>query len=635
MNFGPYFSLGLTQFQSISNEIDISGFVLSNFDYKDVDFCENRFKYRNDPTIIKKLRDAASAKGKKPAVAISKEKRKEVVKRDPLPKGMKYVIKTVSHHQLRFDISYNRNFMTDVEYFVDKKVLNMFKETCFGVFVDMPKSNFQAINFLEFKIVEDGRYEQYPWGKIAFNKLMNSLRQGFFIEKQLYGLEGMPYVLNYVYTNISPTVDEMKCLQLSNHASMNLQDSVNSTLPFISCRKQKKVDHKAILTADSLPSDDFDDFTTPSSIEIVTKSKARSDRSLTTPSKRRKTDAKQKKLVTVQEKIKAHPSVKKVNVSPSGTSKSIPDPINEEAPHEASLMDFGEQIPPIVTHKRESTQKINVPTGINHEQVLLKVCRNAIESFIKAYVGIDIDSSTRDAKKNETYVDELKTLKEQPKDILDKNDDGNFVSTENHKRDEEILTESSLKFNFDDPTIPRETIEVQNVQKSIDLLQKENLPDLILPIDNIEVRNESQVSNTEISSDAFQESVDDIITGIFSPIVVISIDNIIAEISTPVITMQIKSVSPKEIKDSECHIHDSQFPSVLPEADLGKQDDKTTHAPRNRNRTTIFSSSFTTKFTSSCKGKEFATVDFPRKHLFDGCLIFQDGPTRLIEQYCD
>ncbi|KAF3642741.1 hypothetical protein FXO37_22358 [Capsicum annuum] len=132
MDSAPSFSLGLTQIQSTSNEIDVSGFVLGDFDYKDVGFCENRSKYRNNPTIMKKLGDAASVKGKKTVVASSK--------------GMKYVFKTVPPHPLRFGISSNRNFVTDVEYYVGKKVLNMFKETCFGVFVDMPKSNFQALS---------------------------------------------------------------------------------------------------------------------------------------------------------------------------------------------------------------------------------------------------------------------------------------------------------------------------------------------------------------------------------------------------------------------------------------------------------------------------------------------------------
>ncbi|KAF3671555.1 hypothetical protein FXO37_07974 [Capsicum annuum] len=53
---------------------------------RDTDAPVRRSKYRNDPTIMKKLRDAASAKGKKRVVVISKGKRKKVVKRDPLPK---------------------------------------------------------------------------------------------------------------------------------------------------------------------------------------------------------------------------------------------------------------------------------------------------------------------------------------------------------------------------------------------------------------------------------------------------------------------------------------------------------------------------------------------------------------------
>ncbi|KAM3356136.1 hypothetical protein P3S68_022850 [Capsicum galapagoense] len=99
--------------------------------------------------------------------------------------------------------------------------------------------------------------------------------------------------------------------------------------------------------------------------------------------------------------------------------------------------------------------------------------------------------------------------------------------------------------------------------------------------------------------------------------------------------MKRKSVSPKEISDSECHIHDSQFPSDLPEADIGKHDANKIRAPRNMKRTKIFMSPFTTEFGSSCKGKESATFDFPRKHPFDGYLISHDMPTGLIDQYCD
>ncbi|KAM3236318.1 hypothetical protein P3L10_016355 [Capsicum annuum] len=276
--------------------------------------------------------------------------------------------------------------------------------------------------------------------------------------------------------------------------------------------QQTKVDQKAKITAGSLPLNDFDDFTTPSPLGLLTKSKARSDTSLTPYSKRRKTDDERKESMTGQEKIKSHPSIKEVNESPSGTSKSNVD----QAPHEPSLMDFCKQTPPAIESVRASTQKINVSRGTNHEEVLLKVDMNAIESLVKTYMIV--------VEKNEKDGNDLRTPNEQPNDISEKNDDGNAGSTGDHKRDEKPSTESSLKLNFDDPAIPRETIEVQNesetdvknvaFQHSIDntiaeifspvsaiqsddLLQKGNLPDLILPTDNIEVRNEPHVHITQ------------------------------------------------------------------------------------------------------------------------------------------
>jgi len=53
-----------------------------------------------------------------------------------------------------------------------------------------------SISVNEFLMVEDGRYQVYPWGQIAFTKLMDSLRQDFILSKQLYRLYGMPYAFN-------------------------------------------------------------------------------------------------------------------------------------------------------------------------------------------------------------------------------------------------------------------------------------------------------------------------------------------------------------------------------------------------------------------------------------------------------
>ncbi|PHT59599.1 hypothetical protein CQW23_01962 [Capsicum baccatum] len=705
-----------------TNEIDVSGFVPDDFDYKDIGFHENRSKYRNDPTIMKKLRDAASVKGKKTASVKGKKtasvKGKKIV-------GMKYVIKTVPPHPLRFGISFNRNFATDVGYYVGKKVLNMFKETCFGVFVDMPKSNFQGqitkcllmleckqdnpnefhvyvkgtvlkftifefslisglnctsnienfqfllsetddavVSYIEFNMVADGRYEQYSWGKISFNKLMNSLRQDFLVEKQLYRLGGMPHILNvwmykccsevdkdiacrigtgipricnwfvirtkskfekfmngmfskYAYTNINPTVDELKCLQLPNYDGIDLKDSVNSTFPSTSCRQPIKFDQKGKMSAGSLLLDDFDDVTIPPPLGLLNRTKAKSDITLAPPSKRRKTNAKQKESVKDQDKIKGHPSVKEVNKASSGISNTITDPINEKAPHEPSLMDFGEQTPiaeqnpPAVESVDKRFDDIEALLKKHHEEMkkqheeMMLAVKEKHDAPQK--VVIEINSPNKDAEKNETHGDDLETPKEHPKDVPEMKSETEVKNaTFQHSIDNTIDDFSSPEM-IDNIIVGMSTPIVAMEVNSDDFSKKANLPDLSLRTANVEVPNEIRES----------------------------IDNIIAGISTPVVAMKMKSVSPTKMNDNECQIHDTQFQSDLPEVELGKQDAIKTRAPRKRKRTTIFRSPFTTEFGSSCKGKESTTVDFPRKHSFDGYLISDEMLMGLIEEYCN
>ncbi|KAF3655083.1 hypothetical protein FXO38_11893 [Capsicum annuum] len=75
--------------------------------------------------------------------------------------------------------------------------------------------------------------------------------------------------------------DELNYLQLSNHAGMNLNDPVNSTLSSTSRGQQNKVDHEPTTIATELHSDDFDVFIIPSRIDGLIKSKIISDKSLT------------------------------------------------------------------------------------------------------------------------------------------------------------------------------------------------------------------------------------------------------------------------------------------------------------------------------------------------------------------
>ncbi|KAF3684386.1 putative protein EIN4-like [Capsicum annuum] len=333
----------------------------------------------------------------------------------------------------------------------------------------------------------------------------------------------------YVFTNIIPTVDELKCLQLPNNDGMDLKDSINSTLPSTSSSQHIKVDQKAKMIASSLLLDDFDDFTTLPPLRLLTRLKSKSDILLAPPSKRRKTDAERtesvdKRFNDIEALMKKHHEEMKKQ-------------------HEEMMLDLKE--------KYDAPQK----------------------------VVIEIDSSNKDVEKNETHFDDLGTLNEHLKNVPEKESETEVKNVAfEHTIDNTITDFSSL---------------VSAIQ-SEELLQKENLPDLILPTKNTEVLNELQVFCTVTSSEMLQEVIYNIIASMCTPITAMavnsndlsqkvnlpdlslqtgnievpnelrestkdsstdasqeSIDNIIAGISTPVVAIKIKFVSPIEISNNE------------------------------------------------------------------------------------
>ncbi|PHT68706.1 hypothetical protein T459_28193 [Capsicum annuum] len=229
----------------------------------------------------------------------------------------------------------------------------------------------------------------------------------------------------YVFTNIIPTVDELKCLQLPNNDGMDLKDSINSTLPSTSSSQHIKVDQKAKMIASSLLLDDFDDFTTLPPLRLLTRLKSKSDILLAPPSKRRKTDAERtesvdKRFNDIEALMKKHHEEMKKQ-------------------HEEMMLDLKE--------KYDAPQK----------------------------VVIEIDSSNKDVEKNETHFDDLGTLNEHLKNVPEKESETEVKNVAfEHTIDNTITDFSSL---------------VSAIQ-SEELLQKENLPDLILPTKNTEVLNE-------------------------------------------------------------------------------------------------------------------------------------------------
>ncbi|KAK4737503.1 hypothetical protein R3W88_001200 [Solanum pinnatisectum] len=57
---------------------------------------------------------------------------------------MKYVIKKVPRHALRFGAPYNTNFLEEFKKSIGVDVVELFRATIFGPYLDIPKCNFQG-----------------------------------------------------------------------------------------------------------------------------------------------------------------------------------------------------------------------------------------------------------------------------------------------------------------------------------------------------------------------------------------------------------------------------------------------------------------------------------------------------------
>ncbi|KAK4736954.1 hypothetical protein R3W88_000651 [Solanum pinnatisectum] len=204
------------------------------YDSDDENWAENKFKRLHDPLKMKN-------QSNKEVPSSSKSN------------SLKYVIKKIPTHSLRFGASYNTNFLDEFKlsigdvgiklhangsilHFTIKEFTLITGLKCKGNIKDFtypestPSRLFQryfpdantrnsqdalqmtimyfvhtfiltqlgesSISIDEFLMVEDGMYQSYPWGQIAFIKLMKSLGHDFYLDKKMYRLSGIPYALN-------------------------------------------------------------------------------------------------------------------------------------------------------------------------------------------------------------------------------------------------------------------------------------------------------------------------------------------------------------------------------------------------------------------------------------------------------
>ncbi|XP_047265128.1 uncharacterized protein LOC124897034 [Capsicum annuum] len=145
---GPYFSLGISQLESIKEYEEVVNFVPGSFDYEFIGFDENRSKHRNDPHTMKKLREKYAKKDKKKEIHVSKKRGsnssggKTPAKRRRVVEGLSYIIKKIPPHHLRFGSSCNLKFKDEIKEVVGQEVIDLFETTIFGCYLNIPLSNY-------------------------------------------------------------------------------------------------------------------------------------------------------------------------------------------------------------------------------------------------------------------------------------------------------------------------------------------------------------------------------------------------------------------------------------------------------------------------------------------------------------
>ncbi|PHU28052.1 hypothetical protein BC332_00145 [Capsicum chinense] len=347
MDNPPSFSLGITQLDATVQDIPLK-FVPATFDEQDPDWAEIRSKHRNDPVTMNKLTDKTASKLKKSTSKASKKKfddsgRPRLPKIGQISKCLlmleiqqdnkdephvwvqgeilKFImLEFVIISGLKCTNNINDYMYTSSSksalmsrYFPDNKgsitrsklitrvqngnfdnaedALNL--AILFFVHTFMFSQHKEApISVVHFQIIEDGRYIHFPWGKVAFEKLMSSWQQDFNIVKQLYSLGGMPHVLNVwmfecCSENIQPTTDEVRRLNLSFSKDFEICDPTT----YASTSDSGKLKRKAVEIQQRVGTiaEEFGDFSTIPPWEILIKTGFESPVSPDQPLKKRKT----------------------------------------------------------------------------------------------------------------------------------------------------------------------------------------------------------------------------------------------------------------------------------------------------------------------------------------------------------
>ncbi|XP_055814120.1 uncharacterized protein LOC129883489 [Solanum dulcamara] len=665
--------------------------------------------------------------------------------------GMKYVIKKIPSHPLRFGTAYRANFLDDFESSIGEEGIKLFRQSIFGHYLDMPNCNFQGqiikcllllevdqknkeelhirhvqgnilqftindfaiitglrctgnmndfkysddqasrllslyfpgaknrvnkarfverflvggwktnedavqmailyfihtfvfsqlgdapISVDDFKMVEDGSYEQYPWGKLAYSKLIKGMRQEFSNAKQMYHLGGMPYALNvWIYECASQVPSEI-AVRVGNKIPRILNWRVVAVKPkfetFMStifseypCSNivQSQHEMKSIVVHDSQqkPED---------STSAAKRSKDVAETSSPPPSKRMKTSPAKKPIHV--ETANMHK-----DFLPPNESENLVSPDNEpgaKSPKESEKPVSPDNVPGAKSVVDRKFKRLENKMDSNHIDLL-----KAIDSMANRMTGTssqvkkdDFDQSFHVVEQQEaptglegpepsTMINQVDNISEQSisADVPELFDQQVYSDT--LKEDEPSVKDVSVH------QMESQRADIDQLIADSDTLQNTRKKDGRVA-DDKSAKVEDQVE--EIEKEKIKPSTSESNTSApFSTETLDVIDALIYGLPLP--AMPLTAVSHEQVQD-ECLLRNSQLPTTLPSKANVLSDDTKTPSRRSRIPSKILQSPYLSNFRSSEKGKENLSDVTHQTHPFEGFGICYQPPSELVTDY--
>ncbi|XP_069152824.1 uncharacterized protein [Solanum lycopersicum] len=497
-----------------------------------------------------------------------------------------------------------------------------------------------TISIVDFLMVEDGRYQHFPWGQLSFSKLIGSLRQDFDVSKKLYRLYGMPYALNvWIYecasnlnseiavrernviprmcnwrvvfekakfemlvstifqenacSNIVPTAEEIEVFDLAQ-----VEHAHSSSLPLVQPNEEVDLDNFSTKPSEQTePADQSNVSPTPDDDVHVSMSSLPQNSNV---------DDVHGSVPQASPKSAAdvHTSVLDVSLNPAADVHGYADSqnVNNIIPHIEELKGH------LKNYVDKKFEELIILIKANHSQLM--------QSIGKENINFQANTST--------FQSDKQTSQQIPIDLDDMggvNEDGGGFSSKNGEH--HIVDDA-------------EDVDVDGVGVSVnegEQLVSDNPKD-----------GDAHQSHQDLNEHIMDQDVDDNVqhniphecstSTTISPSTQAAIDALIKDLAKdPTNARPLYSYDPQNITSSQYLLTDSQLPTDIPITEIVVNTDAVTPAHRNRVPLRRIQSPYCTSFGSSEKGKE-KLKDMARLHFpFEGCGITDKVLPKLTEDY--